>query len=206
MSTWLWVLLPGAAAVLAILRLWRVWLFYYVLGAAGFALAVVGLFHGTVVEHALETWTGEAVHLVAAGVGIPTRLFRNAPGSLLVLVIGQNVGWTVLQITVECSGLLEGAVFAGLVLFLPGMGLPAKVWNLAWGEAFTFGANVLRVLLIVVIVHFAGKASIYLAHTVLARLVFFALTIWLYWMVFTRHSLQVARRNMRSVGPAREGA
>lgn len=204
-SIWPWVLLPGGAAVLAILRLWRVWLFYYVLGAVGFTLAVVALFHGGVVEQALAGWTGGAVHFLAAGAGVPTRLFRDSPGSLLVLLIGQGAGWTVLRISMACSGLLEEAVFAGLVLFLPGMGLPTKLWSLVWGEAFTFASNVLRVLLIVVVVHFAGKSSIYFSHMVLAQLVFFALTIWLYWMVFTRHALRVAHRKMRAAGPARGG-
>ena len=61
------------------------------------------------------------VHQVCNLAGIPARIFQAALGALLVMIITQEVGWTVIQITIECSGLLETA--ANLVMYVCYMGV-----------------------------------------------------------------------------------
>lgn len=194
--TWAWALL-GALVWLALvlaLRRSRIWLFYYLVAAVGWCFGLVVLLRELVPgETALAMATAYSTHHLAGLLDIPTRVFRSAPGLLLVLVIAQKSGWTALQVGLESSGLLELSVLSGLLLFYPGMPFLQKSLSLAAGLVATFVANVLRVLLIVVVLHFAGKDSLLVAHTFLGRAFFFAVTVAIYWYLMTRSSLAVLR-------------
>lgn len=202
--TWAWVLLGTlvwAALVLA-LRRNRIWLFYYLTAAVGLCFGLVVLLRELVPgEAALAMATAHGTHHLASLLHIPTRVFRSAPGLLLVLVIAQRSGWTALQVGLESSGLLEMSVLTGLLLFYPGMPLVRRTLGLAAGLVATYVANVLRVLIIVAVLHFQGKDSLLFAHTFLGRAFFFAVTVVIYWYLMTRSSLQVLReRVLRSLG------
>ncbi len=202
-TTWaqaLWGALVWLALVLA-LRRSRIWLFYYLVAAVGWCFGLVVLLRELLPgEAALAMATAYNTHYLAGLLGVPTRVFRSAPGLLLVLVIAQESGWTALQVGLESSGLLELSVLSGLLLFYPGMPFLRRSLSVA-----TYVANVLRVLLIVVVLHFAGKDSLLFAHTFLGRAFFFAVTVAIYWYLMTRTSLEVLRgRVLRALGE--EGA
>jgi len=201
---WIGVLLAALAwlALVLIMRRSRIWLFYYLIAAVGFCFGVVlvcrNLLPG---ESLLAMATAHGTHWFASLLNIPTRVFPAAPGLLLVLVIVQQSGWTALQVGLESSGLLEMAVLAGLILFYPGMPLQRRVLALVAGLLATYVANILRVLLIVAVLHYAGKDALLLAHTFLGRAFFFAVTLVIYWFVMTRPTLEVLReRVLRSLG------
>ncbi|MGQ9458037.1 MAG: hypothetical protein ACUVWW_11405 [Anaerolineae bacterium] len=205
--TWAWALL-GALVWLALvlaLRRSRIWLFYYLVAAVGWCFGIVFLLRELLPgETALSTATAYSTHYLADILDIPTRVFRSAPGLLLVLVIAQTSGWTALQVGLESSGLLELSVLSGLLLFYPGMPLLRRLLSLMAGLVATFAANVLRVLLIVVVLHFSGKDSLLFAHTFLGRAFFFAVTVAIYWYLMTRASLQVLReRVLHTLGEER---
>jgi len=195
-SEWVAVLLAALVwlALVLIMRRNRIWLFYYLIAAVGFCFGVVlvcrNLLPG---ESLLAMATAHGTHRLASLLNIPTRVFPAAPGLLLVLVIVQQSGWTALQVGLESSGLLEMAVLAGLILFYPGMPLQRRVMALVAGLLATYVANILRVLLIVAVVHYAGKDALLLAHTFLGRAFFFAVTLVIYWFVMTRPTLEVLR-------------
>ncbi len=197
--TWAWALL-GALVWLALvlaLRRGRIWLFYYLVAAVGWCFGLVLLLRELLPgEATLAMATAYSTHSLANLLDIPTRVFRSAPGLLLVLVIAQQSGWTVLQIGLESSGLLELSVLSGLLLFYPGMPFLRRLLSLAAGLVATYAANVLRVLLIVAVLHFAGKDSLLFAHTFLGRAFFFTATVAIYWYLMTRSSLQVLRERV----------
>lgn len=202
--TWAWALL-GALVWLALvlaLRRSRIWLFYYLVAAVGWCFGLVVLLRELLPgETALAAATAYSTHHLAGLLDIPTRVFRSAPGLLLVLVIAQKSGWTALQVGLESSGLLELSVLSGLLLFYPGMPFLRRSLSLAAGLVATFVANVLRVLLIVVVLHFAGKDSLLFAHTFLGRAFFFVVTVAIYWYLMTRSSLAVLRgRVLQTLG------
>jgi exosortase family protein XrtG len=193
----LWVAAAVVWVVLvAALRLGRLWLPFYVLATVGFALLFLVAARGSPVEHALEAATAQHAHEVSGLLGIPTMVFRNAPGTLLVLVVVGRVGWTIIEVGIECSGLLELAAFAGLLLFYPGLRVGRRLTLLAFGLAATYAINILRLLVIIAFLHWGGKDIIFLAHTVIGRGVFFVLVIALYWFVFTRAALQAVRERV----------
>ena len=184
------------AAAYVFLRRSRAWLLSYVVGAVGFTLIVVYLMRGSVLESAFETAGAVGAHYVGNLIGIPTKVFFNAPGTLLVLIVYQHSGWTAVEVDIECSGLLESIVFIGLVLFFRGLPFIRKVWYISVGLVFTFLVNLLRIVLIVAMITHFGKDAIYLAHTVVGRAVFFLLVINLYWYTFTRTTMETLRRRI----------
>lgn len=177
-------------------RLNRIWLFYYLAGSVGLAFIVIFLGRALFLETAMEEASARAVHAVSSLAGVPTRIFQASPGSLLVMIIAQEVGWTVVQITIECSGLLEIAVISGIVLFYPGWSLGKRLYLTAIGTAVTFIANIVRLFFIIELLHHFGKGSIFLSHTIGGRAIFFVMVVGIYWFVLTRPTLRDVRRKL----------
>jgi exosortase family protein XrtG len=174
----------------------RAWLLAYMLGTVGFTLLVVYAFRGSAVESFIERTSALSAHYLSSALGIPTKVFFNAPGTLLVLIVYQEVGWTAIEIDIECSGLLEFMVFTGLMLFFNGFTWKYRATVLPLGIAATFVMNVVRIAIIVATIHFGGKNMIYVAHTVVGRAIFFMMVIALYWYVFTRATSQAIHRRL----------
>ena len=97
----------------------RNWLPYYVVGSVGLSFVLIGVGRSLIpLETLLRGLTAQSVHQMADLTHVETRVFPAVPGALMVLVIPQNLGWTVLNIGIESSGLLEMAVIVGMVGFL----------------------------------------------------------------------------------------
>ncbi|GAB4401114.1 MAG: exosortase family protein XrtG [Anaerolineales bacterium] len=180
--------------LLIFLHTYRVWLFYYLVGVVGCAYFLVWFLRGPLnFEPALAYSVALTVHSIANLLEIPTRIFENAPGVLLVLVVvqrlGAQMGWTVLRIGVESSGLLEICVLASLLAFYPGWRWQRRTLSVGFGILVTWVANVLRLLVIVILLHGFGKNALVLAHTYIGKAFFFALIIWLYWYLITARAL-----------------
>ena len=192
------IYLAGALwlAIYVFLRRSRAWLLAYVVGAVGFTLILVYFVRGSALESAFETAGAVGAHYVGDALRIPTRVFLNAPGTLLVLIVYQKAGWTAVEVDIECSGLLESIVFLGLVAFFRGLPWGRKIWYLSVGLLFTYVVNVIRIVIIVAMISYFGKDAIYLAHTVVGRAVFFALVINLYWYTFTRTTMETLRHRI----------
>jgi exosortase family protein XrtG len=197
MAPWLAALLAVAwAGAVLFFRVGRIWLPYYILAAVGLAFALIFLGRATVIEPVLQTMVARSVHYVSMALQVPTRSFEGAPGAILVLVVSQDIGWTMLQVTVESSGLLESAVLTGMIAFYPGWGLRKRLLLVGAGLIATFIANVVRMMTIVLALHYIGKDSLFLSHTIVGRAVFFATVVVVYWMIITRPTLRTIRRKL----------
>ena len=74
--------------------------------------------------------------------------------------------------------------------------LPSRVGNLS-GVAAIYVINLIRLYSIVLVIFYGGRNTIYVAHSIIGRLVFFALIIVLYWRVFTKPALIRIREQIR---------
>ena len=185
----LWWFIP-LGFLLVFLRFYRVWLLYYLAGTSGLAYLLTQLLTRVVdVRAALAASVASSAHTILGLAQIETQVAQNAPGVLLVLVVTQRVGWTILQIGVESSGLLEMVVFASLVAFYPGWSAGQRLVRGAAGLLLTWGANILRMVIIAGMLHFFGKEALVLAHTFIGKLVFFVLTLAIYWATITAPSI-----------------
>jgi len=54
-------------------------------------------------------------------------------------------------------------------------------------------ANILRLTIICIMIHVFGNEIYYLAHTIVGRMVFYVLTLLLYFHVFTRRQIKQQR-------------
>jgi exosortase family protein XrtG len=177
----------------------RIWILYYALGAVGLALLLVGVVQRFVPRGSgFEAATAYGAHYLANVFGIPTRIFQAAPDTVLVMVISQEIGWTALQVGVECSGLLETAIFVGLLAFYPGWSLKHKAAAIIYGTIATYLANLARMLLIISIMHSMGKDWLLIAHTLVGKFAFFALIIVIYWYVLTLPTIAHLRRQQQA--------
>ncbi|RME45567.1 MAG: hypothetical protein D6791_10420 [Chloroflexi bacterium] len=195
MNGWeLGLLFAAWLAAVAFLRAYRVWLPYYVLGVAGFAYWLALSVHAIPSAELLLTHSvAFVVHVTSNAVGLPTRMFEGAPGTLLVLIVTQDVGWTVLRVGVESSALLEMSVLVSLLLFYPGWSHRWRVQAIALGLLATWIGNVVRMLVVVAALHWLGKNALLLAHTVVSKVFFFGLTIGIYWYLLTLPTLRDVR-------------
>jgi exosortase family protein XrtG len=198
MSTgWLGVTVLVYVLGLILLREKRHALIGYVWGAFGLAALIV-LFGevggwniplGAVQINALA-WLGGL-----AGIGLTTL----GPG---VLVVPDPSGWSVLSVGIECSTLIESAVFIGLILFYPRFPAADRLMRLMLGLAGTLLVNLVRLSVIVGMAYVFGKPAVPWAHAVIARLVFFAGIVAIYWKLLTLPTLQLVRRDMEVSGRA----
>lgn len=182
---------------LVFFRCHRVWVFYYIWGAVGFTFILILLLRGSFVEYHLEHQAGIILHSLLNVFDIKTYVFDKAPGTLLVLIEIDNT-WSTVDVDIESSGLLEMCIFLGLLLFYPAYSPIKKIMFSLAGIASIYAINLMRLIVVITFVHWGGRNMIFIAHTLIGRLVFFILIVALYWHVFTMPSLKKARENVEN--------
>jgi exosortase family protein XrtG len=184
-------------AVVTFLRFYRIWLPHYVLGAVGGAYWLVIGAKSLGLEIVIASLVASTVSVISNLLGISAKTFDNAPGLLLVLVVTQNVGWTVLQVGVESSGLLEMSALTSLLVFYPGWSHKRRILSVLTGILATWGANIVRMMLIVVLLNVFGKPVLVVAHTFIGKAIFFCITVVIYWVLITRPTIGIMERMLR---------
>ncbi len=173
------------APVLWALRRRRRWLTYYILASFGTTVLVVLFMQ----QLGWDTWLAsiEAAQTAMLAGWLGERISSASDAQLLIAGVD---GWSILKIGVECSAVIEMAVLAGLVLFYPGLDIARRTKLTAGGLAATYAANLLRLLVIVAIAAASGPDSMFVAHAVVGRTLFFVLVVALYWWMLTRTTLR----------------
>jgi exosortase family protein XrtG len=178
-------LLATVALVWAFLTLifWRrrFWLAFYMTGAFGFVLLAVSLAQLMGWDALVEAVEAGHVVRVCGALHIPMRGMGSAG-----LAIPTVDGWSLFNIGIECSALLETSVFFGLVGFYPGFTGRRKSVVMSIGLAATYLMNLARIVLIVVIVSWYGVGSAFIAHAVVGRVFFLTAVVVLYYYLITR--------------------
>nr|WP_255604047.1 exosortase/archaeosortase family protein [Oscillochloris sp. ZM17-4] len=191
-------LIPTAliwGGVVLFLRVYRVWILFYVVATIGCAYGLTMLARDPLnLDLLLGQSIAWSVHQLSVPLNLPTRIFAGAPTSLLVMVVSQDVGWTLLKVGVESSGLLEMIVFISLLLFYPGQSRAQRARAILIGCGLTWIANVLRVLLIIAMLQLFGKEALVIAHSLVGKGVFFILTISIYWYLLTAPTVRMLGR------------
>jgi len=134
-----------------------------------------------------------AVTSVSGIVGDITGIFQSYPEYNIVF-ISRPEGAISLFIDYECSGVIEIMAFTSMLWFFPVYKLEEKVIVNLLGVLWIFGANVLRILSICLIIYVFGNDAYYLAHTIIGRMIFYILSVALYFYVFT--SSQIIRQKV----------
>ncbi|WP_242973118.1 exosortase family protein XrtG [Weissella cibaria] len=154
---------------------------YVVLGVVGTFFIIISLANNNVISFLMRLNTSGA-----GVVGMLTGFYTVAPTlGIIHIVSGQSA--INLFITYECSALIELAAYIALVLFFPFFkNLQQRLKLLGFGVIYLLLANMLRLTVTALIIHFLGLPSLIWAHVIVGRLIFYVLTIILYFYVFTR--------------------
>ena len=135
------------------------------------------------------------VAYVAGVVGELTGLY-DSYYEYSMLFIPKNTAAVSLVVDFECSGVIEMMAFLALLWFFDVYTKKEKIkWSFV-GVVYIFGANVIRIFVICLIIYFGGNNWFYFAHSIFGRLVFYALTVILYFDVFTKS--QILRQKIGS--------
>lgn len=195
------LLLVVWALTILFFRANRVWLFYYLVGAVGLAFIIIFVGRATGLQDLMELGVSLSTHQILQLMGIPARLFEAAPGALMFFVVSQAVaggsGWTMVEVTIECSSLLESGVIAGMVGFYPGWSLRRRVVLTLLGVVATYAANIIRMAVIIGTLHLFGKDTLFIAHTVVGRAVFFVLVVAIFWYIISVPTLASVGKKLR---------
>ncbi|WP_297522803.1 exosortase family protein XrtG [uncultured Clostridium sp.] len=106
------------------------------------------------------------------------------------VLINTNNGIISMNLTYECSGVIEILVFLSLALFFPFKNkLRGSLLTLSGFSALII-SNILRIVFIAGISKYFGIYSYSITHMIFARIFFFILTISIYYFVFTKTHLK----------------
>lgn len=156
------------------------------LTAFSFIIGSVGLFF---ILMAMSTpyWIWFFTHAVINGVtwfGNLTKMSTSYVKYGFIYIIN-SMNPVTMTIDYECSGIIETMAYIALLAFYPMYSRKEKVFYLLFGMLWIYLANILRLAIVIIMVHFGGSTMFYLAHTIIARIIFYLLVIGLYYNVFT---------------------
>lgn len=114
-----------------------------------------------------------------------------------ILFIPKNTTSVSLTIDYECSGVIEIMAFSCMLWFFPSYNTIEKLIVNCIGITVVFLANVLRIFVICALIYFYGNEIFYFAHTIFGRIIFYFISIVLYFYVFTR--TQVIRQKVGNI-------
>jgi exosortase family protein XrtG len=169
----------------------------YLWGAFGLAvlLVLIGIYGQWHIP--LGTVEASILAFIGSNLGLDIQVL-----DLGRIIVQDPTGWSIMEIGIECSTLIEASVFTGLLLFYPRFGPKDRLGRLLLGLLATFAINLIRLAIIILMAAWWGKSAVALAHAVVARLVFFLGIVVVYWYMLTLPTLRMVRRDLEVSGRA----
>lgn len=103
-----------------------------------------------------------------------------------IIFVATGTGSVTMQIDFECSGIIEIMAFLCLLIFFKVYTNVEKVLIGMVGFAYIMFCNAFRIVLICLSVYWFGMPAYYISHTIIGRIVFYFLSVLLYFYVFTK--------------------
>ena len=167
---------------------------HYILGAMGLFLLMM-FYVRPVLTEPLARAVAALAGLVGKITGTFSPFFKYG-----ILFVQSDVGAITLQIEFECSGIIEIMAFLALLVFFRVYTVAERVIVSICGILYIMLANALRIILICEMIHFGGLDLYYMSHAVVGRLVFYVLSVLLYFYVFTKPQIVRMRLGKFSYG------
>lgn len=115
-----------------------------------------------------------------------------------MLFIPKDTAAVSLHVDFECSGIIETIAFWSLLWFFGIYSSKKKIWLSLVGFVWILLSNIIRILVICSVIYFGGNDWFYFAHSVFGRMIFYLLTVALYFKVFTKG--QILNQKVGSFG------
>ena len=165
--------------ILFLLKRKKLTAFYFMIGASGFFLTMFIVFKSILAKgctYVLVTLMDWLSHIFK---------YYTMYKAYNIIFINHNDAAISLFIDYECSGVIEIFVVLAVILFFPLFKWKDKIIYSIIGIGFTMMANIVRLLVVTGIIYRYGNNAYYLAHSVVGRIIFYVLTLFLYFYLLS---------------------
>lgn len=176
--------------ILSVLKRGKLTFWYFLFGSVGFFLFMM-----LWLQPILTAPLTNGVAVVAGFLGDLTHFYKSYFQYGVLFINSKNYSIS-LYIDYECSGIIEIMAFSSMLWFFSVYQVYEKIIINILGFFWIFGANVIRIFIICTLIYFFGNDIFYFAHTIFGRIVFYGLSVALYFHVFTRP--QILRQKIGS--------
>lgn len=174
------VLVAAWIYLLSVLDRAKLNFWHFIAGSLGLFLFLMVMIRPVMVDPLSKT-----VAAMAGLIGSITKTFT-AFFRYGIIFINSSSGSITLQIDFECSGIIEIMAYLSLLVFFRVYTKHERVFLSIAGVAYIMIANALRVLVICEAIYFFGPEVYHVSHAIIGRIVFYVLSIVLYFFVFTK--------------------
>lgn len=132
--------------------------------------------------------TQPLARMIAVLAGVPGKIFSIYSAYFKYGIIFVESGHESISLLIdfECSGIIELLAFVSLLAFFDVYARVEKIIVGMAGVVALMLGNVFRIVIICVIIHFMGISSYYVAHAFIGRIVFYVISVVVYFYVFTK--------------------
>lgn len=130
-------------------------------------------------------------NLVCSAAGVAGRMtgFYESYSEYSMLFVQHGSEAISLCIDYECSGIIEMMAYVSMLAFFRVYDWMQRIILSVLGCMMIFFANIIRLFVIGTIIYYFGNDAYYIAHTIVGRIIFYALSVILYYYIFTKSQI-----------------
>lgn len=130
-------------------------------------------------------------NLVSSAAGVAGRMtgFYESYSEYSMLFVQHGSEAISLCIDYECSGIIEMMAYVSMLAFFRVYDWMQRIILSVLGCMMIFFANIIRLFVIGTTIYYFGNDAYYIAHTIVGRIIFYALSVILYYYIFTKSQI-----------------
>lgn len=130
-------------------------------------------------------------NLVCSAAGVAGRMtgFFESYSEYSMLFVQHGSEAISLCIDYECSGIIEMMAYVSMLAFFRVYDWMQRIILSVLGCMMIFFANIIRLFVIGTTIYYFGNDAYYIAHTIVGRIIFYALSVILYYYIFTKSQI-----------------
>lgn len=130
-------------------------------------------------------------NLVCSAAGVAGRMtgFYESYSEYSMLFVQHGSEAISLCIDYECSGIIEMMAYVSMLAFFRVYDWMRRIILSVLGCMMIFFANIIRLFVIGTTIYYFGNDAYYIAHTIVGRIIFYALSVILYYYIFTKSQI-----------------
>ena len=130
-------------------------------------------------------------NLVCSAAGVAGRMtgFYESYSEYSMLFVQHGSEAISLCIDYECSGIIEMMAYVSMLAFFRVYDWMQRIILSVLGCMLIFFANIIRLFVICTTIYYFGNDAYYIAHTIVGRIIFYALSVILYYYIFTKSQI-----------------
>lgn len=130
-------------------------------------------------------------NLVCSAAGVAGRMtgFYESYSEYSMLFVQHGSEAISLCIDYECSGIIEMMAYVSMLVFFRVYDWMQRIILYVLGCMMIFFANIIRLFVICTTIYYFGNDAYYIAHTIVGRIIFYALSVILYYYIFTKSQI-----------------